>query len=98
MIPVNLPISAPVVSSVPMIPAGDSKPGVFQDLLNASINQVEGDRTQASNAVQSFLSGETDDLHKVALASQRAELSSELFLQVRNKIISAYQEVMKLQM
>ena len=98
MLPVSLTINAPSVSSVPAIPAAESKPGVFQDLLTASINQVEGASTQASNAVQQFLSGETSDLHKVAMATQRAELSSELFLQVRNKIISAYQEVMKLQM
>jgi flagellar hook-basal body complex protein FliE len=93
-----LPISAPSVSSIPAVTASESKPGVFQDLLNASINKVESDSAQATNAVQQFLSGETNDVHKVAIAGQRAELSSELFLQVRNKVISAYQEVMKLQM
>ncbi len=98
MIPVSLPISAPTLSSIPAIPVSGSQPGAFQDLLNASMNHVETDRAEASKAVQQFLSGGNDDLHKVAMASQRAELSSELFLQVRNKIISAYQEVMKLQM
>ena len=38
----------------------------------------------------------TGDIHNVALASQRAELSMELFQQVRNKFVQAYQEIMKM--
>ena len=42
-----------------------------------------------------LLTGGKGDVHSVALASQRAELSLELFQQVRNKFVSAYQEIMK---
>jgi len=53
---------------------------------------------QASATVESFLSGEGEDLHTVALATQRADLAFEMFQQVRNKVVSAYQEIMKMQM
>jgi flagellar hook-basal body complex protein FliE len=70
----------------------------FQDMLAGAIQTVEQNQASAQNAAQQFLSGDNDDLHKVAIASQRADLSSSLFLQVRNKVISAYQEIMRMQM
>ena len=51
----------------------------------------------ASKSVESFLSGEGDDLHKTIMTTQRADLAMELFLQVRNKVVAAYQEVMRMQ-
>ena len=44
-----------------------------------------------------FLTGGNEELHSVALAAQRASLEFELFLQVRNKVTSAYQEIMRMQ-
>jgi flagellar hook-basal body complex protein FliE len=48
--------------------------------------------------MEQFISGESTDLHNVALASQKAALDFEMFLQVRNKVVQAYQEVMRLQL
>jgi flagellar hook-basal body complex protein FliE len=48
--------------------------------------------------VERFLSGDGEDIHTTVLATQRAELSFEMFQQVRNKVVSAYQEIMKMQM
>ena len=48
--------------------------------------------------MEQFLSGEGEDLHSTILASQRADLEFQMFMQVRNKVVSAYQEVMKMQM
>jgi flagellar hook-basal body complex protein FliE len=54
-------------------------------------------KTQADQSVQSFLSSENEDVHMAALAVQRADLSFSLFQQVRNRVVAAYQEVMKMQ-
>jgi flagellar hook-basal body complex protein FliE len=48
--------------------------------------------------VEGFLSGDGQELHSAVLAVQRADLAFELGLQVRNKVVSAYQEIMRLQM
>jgi flagellar hook-basal body complex protein FliE len=48
--------------------------------------------------VQQFLTGENEELHTTILATQKAELAFELGLQVRNKVVDAYQEIMKMQM
>ncbi len=76
-------------------PQSDS---TFHDVLSSAIGQVEGARNEANQSVQQFLSGDGEDLHSTILASQRADLEFQMFLQVRNKIVSAYQEIMKMQM
>ena len=76
-------------------PAASSE---FRDLLSSSIAAVNQQQNDAQTAVNQFLSGDSIELHSVALAGQRADLSMDLFLQVRNKVLSAYQEIMKLQM
>lgn len=95
------PISgAPVIA----IPAGTSPAGAvgdlgaFQNALAGAVNKVEGTRIEADTRIQKFLNGEGEELHSVVLATQQAELSLELFQQVRNKVVQAYQEVMRMQM
>ena len=73
------------------------KAGGFSSLLEGAIQSVEQPRNEANQAVQKLLSGD-EELHNVALATQKAELEFEFGLQVRNKVVSAYQEVMRMQM
>lgn len=81
-------------------PPASVKPGGgadFGDLFSQAVGRVSAAQQEARISVESFLNGETEDLHKVALSAQRASLEFDLFLQMRNKVISAYQEVMRSQ-
>ena len=92
------PISAPTLPGS-IRPAGETRSGGgFQDIFAGAIGQVEAAGQQASASVERFLSGEGEDLHTVALATQQADLAFEMFQAVRNKVVSAYQEIMKMQM
>lgn len=77
-------------------------PGVgadsFQDLLAGAIRQTEQTGSDARASVERFLSGESEEVHQTILATQKAELSFEMFLQMRNKMVQAYQEVMRMQL
>jgi flagellar hook-basal body complex protein FliE len=78
---------------------GAGTPGVsFADVFGSAVNQVESSQQSAKSAAMDLLAGGQGDVHTVALASQRAELSLELFQQIRNKFVSAYQEIMKMPM
>ncbi len=88
------PVAMPQIS--PASITGTS--GQFGDILSGAIQSIEGNNRAASNEVQKFLSGESEELHTTVLATQKAELAFELGLQVRNKVVDAYQEVMKMQM
>ena len=70
----------------------------FKEILSSAIDEVETSRSSAAKSVDQFLSGEGEDLHSTILATQRAELEFQMFLQVRNKVVSAYQEIMRMQM
>lgn len=70
---------------------------VFQSVLDSAIQSVQKVQESASSAVGAVLEGKGGELHSAILATQRAELQFQLFLQYRNKIVSAYQEVMKVQ-
>jgi flagellar hook-basal body complex protein FliE len=97
--PINpiAPIAVP--SAVPSVdPAGASgAPGEFQKVLQAAVQHVANSSAAADTAVQRYLSGADTELHSTILATQSAGLDFELFLQVRNKVVSAYEEIMKMQ-
>jgi flagellar hook-basal body complex protein FliE len=93
--PLNLPQLTPTGTSGI---AGAGQPGEFQKVLSGAINQVESMNNNATQSVQKFLSGDNEDLHTTILATQKAELAFQLSLQVRNKVVDAYQEIMKMQM
>ena len=92
-----LPASPATVPIAPVVPAGEASGSAFRDVLSGAIQNVESFRQNASTSVERLLSGESEELHSTIMATQQAELSFELFQQVRNKIVSAYQEIMRMQ-
>jgi flagellar hook-basal body complex protein FliE len=93
--PIRAPVAIPQIA--PLSPSTSSS-GAFQSAFSEAIGRVEQFQQNSDTAISKFLSGEDEEVHKVALATQQAEISFDLFLQVRNKVISAYQAVMQMQM
>ena len=91
--PIRTPSTLPALE-----PAGKPKGGGFQSALSEAIGRVEQFQQNSQASIEKFLSGEDEEVHKVALATEQSQLAFDLFLQVRNKVISAYQEVMRMQM
>ena len=70
----------------------------FAATLKSALDGVNGDLQQANALQQQFVSGTGDvSLSDVMLASQKASLSFQAVLQVRNKLVSAYQDIMNIQ-
>jgi flagellar hook-basal body complex protein FliE len=95
--PITL-VGAPALPRIESPVQSAGKPGEFQSLLESSISQIENLRGDAAQAVEDLMAGQGGELHTVALATQKAELAFELGLQVRNKVVQAYQEIMRMQM
>jgi flagellar hook-basal body complex protein FliE len=94
-IPTN--ISIPAIEPPSLAGTQAASGGAFQSVLSDAISKVEGFQQNAQASVDRFLSGEGEELHHVAIASQQAELSFQLFMQVRNKVTAAYQQIMQMQ-
>ena len=92
ILPVTL-ITPPISIPAPSAAGGPQ----FASLFSDAVSKVESFQQNAQQSMDRFLNGEGEEIHKVALASQQADLSFQLFLQMRNKVVSAYQEVMPMQ-
>jgi flagellar hook-basal body complex protein FliE len=95
------PISA--ITSIPGLeplkPIGQpTSAGGFGDVLEGTLKTLGSVQDTANTSVQKFLTGENEELHSTVLAVQKAEIAFDLGLQVRNKVVSAYQEIMRMQM
>ena len=69
----------------------------FSEILGNAIDQVNSLQAQAGDEVQKVMTGDATDIHTAMIAVQKADVSFQMMMQVRNKLVSAYQEIMKLQ-
>ena len=69
----------------------------FGQLLGNAINSLSQKETAANEAIASLAAGEDVELHQVMISMQQADIAFQLAMQVRNKIVEAYQEVMRTQ-
>ena len=77
-------------------PAGDGQ-NDFLTTLQRSMDAVEGAQGDAQTQVAQLLNGKGADLHTAMIAVEKADLSFQLMMQVRNKIVQAYQQISSMQ-
>ena len=86
-------------SSLPKLPALDSAPadGGFSGVLSNVLQQVNQLSGGAEQQIGSLLKGGNTDMSSVMIAVEKADVAFQLMMQVRNKIVSAYQDIEKMQ-
>jgi len=77
-------------------PGAEEKPG-FVDALENAISAVEKLQGQADSKVSQLLAGNGTDVHSAMIAVEKADLSFQLMMQVRNKIVQAYRDIANMQ-
>ena len=79
--------------------SGSEKSGTgFGEILKDAISTANELQKQSDQEIQKLMTGESQDLHTTVIAMQKADLSFQMMMQVRNKIVQAYQEIMRMQM
>ncbi|MDF2891101.1 MAG: fliE [Clostridia bacterium] len=73
-----------------------SKGVSFGEFLNSAIKQVDGLQKESEKLNEALAMGLTDNLHQVMIASEKASIAMQFTMQVRNKIMDAYQEIMRM--
>jgi len=76
---------------------GKGKGASFMEHLQESVQEVNVMQKDADKMAVDVATGKSDNLHETMLAATKAELSFNLMVQVRNKVLEAYQEVMRMQ-
>ncbi|WP_258921676.1 flagellar hook-basal body complex protein FliE [Heyndrickxia coagulans] len=69
----------------------------FSDLLKQSVNELNKQQNNSDNMITKLSNGENVDLYQVMVAVQKANLSMQAALEVRNKAVEGYKEMMQMQ-
>jgi len=69
----------------------------FSEALQTAVGQVNERQMIADQAVEKVQTGESRNLHEVMIALEKADISLRMLVQVRNKVVEAYQEIMRMQ-
>lgn len=77
--------------------SASSADSIFADLLKDAINNTEETSDVDKANTDALLSGEVNNLHDITIAQAEAELALDLTVQIRNKVVDAYQEIMRMQ-
>ena len=85
----------PLAGADQTAPAGQPK---FSDLVANFVGDVNGLQFQAGHAIDLLMSGEAADVHQVMVAVEEAGIALDLMLEVRNRVLEGYQELIRLQL
>jgi flagellar hook-basal body complex protein FliE len=76
--------------------AADKVPGFGRTLAQA-IEEANQTHVEADQAVADLVAGKSQDIHNVMIATQKAGIGFQLLMQVRNKVVGAYEQIMRMQ-
>lgn len=93
----GLTTGAPTAASLTKSASGTESKDSFSSVLKDSINKVNDLQTEADKAIQGLAKGEVKNIHETMIAIEKANLSFNMMLQVRNKLLAAYDEVLRTQ-
>lgn len=82
---------------IPKSSSTQESSGSFAETLNKAVLDVNELQKQSDVAIQNFATGKTDNIADVMMTVSKADVATRMMMQVRNKIVDAYQEIMKMQ-
>ncbi len=91
------PVQRPAESAAPTA-APDAQGAGFGEQITSAIDKVDALQKTADTTAAQVASGGTEDTHKAMISMERALLALDFTLQVRNKMLEAYQEIMRTQL
>lgn len=69
----------------------------FMDTLQHAISKANDIQLEAGQATEALMTGQTQNVHQTMVALQEADVSFQLMMQIRNKLVSAYEEIQRMQ-
>ena len=77
--------------------SGASGESSFSDMITEAIESVDASQKIADQNVQDIITGQSDDIHEVMISMEKAQLSFQLMVEMRNKVVETYQELSRMQ-
>jgi flagellar hook-basal body complex protein FliE len=89
--------TAPSTVSPTTAPEINPAPSSFSNVLGQFVGEVNAKQTAATDAVTGLISGQNVSLHQAMISIEEASTSFQLMVEVRNKLLDSYQEIMRMQ-
>ncbi|MCA9187137.1 MAG: flagellar hook-basal body complex protein FliE [Pirellulaceae bacterium] len=89
--------STPIPSTGSRLATTGGQDNSFLELIKEKLQNVNTQQLEADKAIQDYASGETDDVHNVVVSVAKADLAFRMVLEIRNRLIESYQEIMRMQ-
>ena len=96
MVSPGISLAPATIGAAPASNAAPATGGSFGDFVSSAIQDVHATQVNADAAVQQFITGRTGDVHEVMLAMEQARMTLTLAVEVRNKVVEAYQEISRM--
>ena len=97
-------IKAITIPTVPLVDnaaashaAGGAASNGFMDSLQQAISKANDIQLGADQATEALMTGQSQNVHQTMVALQEADVSFQLMMQIRNKLVSAYEEIQRMQ-
>jgi flagellar hook-basal body complex protein FliE len=91
----NLPTILPEMDASKK-PTREGASSPFGEYVKRSLTEVNGQMLNADRAINDLATGKNQDIHNTMIAMQKAEISFELVLQIRNKLMTAFDEIRRM--
>lgn len=103
--PIQLPVSmtqGPIVPIQPLVTESvqnseEVSPANFKDLMKKALTDLNASQIGGNDAIKNLATGGEDNLHDVIIAMEKASMTLQYAIQIRNKVLEAYQSVIQMQ-
>ena len=93
---INFPTEQININSNSNTTATDKKSVPFSDFLNNAISDVNKLQVESEELNEAFAMGKNDNIHQVMIAAEKADMALQFTIQIRNKVLEAYQEIIRM--
>ena len=94
---ITMPIVPFVDNAVASQPSAGAHASGFMNSLQQAISKANDLQLQANQATDALMTGQTQNIHQTMVALQEADVSFQLMMQIRNKLVTAYEEIQRIQ-
>ena len=95
-----VPIVPATGSPLPALPISESNSTgdlPFADLVKSLVQETSGQQAAVGESVRQLVTGESDSIHDVVLTASKADLAFRLVMEIRNRLMASYEEIMRMQ-
>lgn len=92
----NMPLESVTKIGVQHMPTSNEAQQSFGSFLKEAINDVNKNQIESDRMTERLVLGENVELHEVMIAAQKAAISLNATMEVRNKVVEAYQEIIRM--